>query len=404
MKKWLQVGLGIVTSIGGFLDAGSFATAAQAGAAFGFQLLWTLLLGTLCVVGLTEMAGRLAAVSKHSLRDAVHERFGFNFSFTVLVIGVFLDFLVLASEIGGVCIALQLATGISFQWWALPVAFLIWLLLWKGTFGVIQNGVCLFGLVTVVFIVAVFCLATPWRSVAGGLLPSLPDSHKTHYWFVAVSILGATISPYMIWFYSSGAIEDHWDEKYLAVNRVIAGIGMGFGSSLSAAVLIVGALVLLPKGIQVDHYQQAALMLTGVFPRWGFALLVASLGIASFGAALEVALAMAYSVAQVFGWNWGEDKRPRKAARFALVYTVGLFFSSLLILAGIEPLRLTVISMALVAASLPLVAVPLLLLMNDREYVGEHTNGWLGNAVVIFVIALAFVLAAVAIPLQILGS
>lgn len=83
---------------------------------------------------------------------------------------------------------------------------------------------------------------------------------------------------------------------------------------------------------------------------------------------------------------------------------MGLFFSSLLILVGIEPLRLTVISMALVAASLPLVAVPLLLLMNDREYVGEHTNRWLGNAVVIFVIALAFVLAAVAIPLQILGS
>lgn len=199
----------------------------------------------------------------------------------------------------------------------------------------------------------------------------------------------------MVWFYSSGAI---------GPNRATAGIGMGFGSSLSAAILIIGALVLRPKGIQVDSYQQAALMLTGVFPRWGFALLVGSLGIASFGAALEVALAMAYGVAQVFGWSWGENKRPREVARFALIYTVGLFFSSLLILAGIEPLRLTVVTMALVAASLPLVAVPLLLLMNDKEYVGQHTNGWLGNAVVIFVIALAFVLAVVAIPLQIFGS
>ncbi len=162
----------------------------------------------------------------------------------------------------------------------------------------------------------------------------------------------------MVWFYSSGAIEDHWDERYLGPNRATAGIGMGFGSSLSAAILIIGALVLRPKGIQVDSYQQAALMLTGVFPRWGFALLVGSLGIASFGAALEVALAMAYGVAQVFGWSWGENKRPREVARFALIYTVGLFFSSLLILAGIEPLRLTVVTMALVAASLPLVAVP----------------------------------------------
>jgi Mn2+/Fe2+ NRAMP family transporter len=404
MRKWFQVGLGIVTSVGGYLDAGSFATAVQAGAAFGFQLLWTLLLGTFCMIGLTEMAGRLAAVSKHSLRDAVHERFGFNFSFAVLIIGVLLDFLVLASEIGGVSFALQLATGISFRWWALPVAFLLWLLLWKGTFGVIQNGVSLFGLVTVAFIVAVFCLAAPWREVGRGLLPSLPGSHRTHYWFIAVSILGATISPYMIWFYSSGAIEDRWDESYLGANRVIAGIGMGFGSMLSAAILIVGALVLLPKRIQVDSYQQAALMLTEIFPHWGFTLMVASLGIASFGAALEVSLAMSYGVAQVFGWSWGEDKPPREAARFALTYTTGLFLASLLILAGIEPLHLTVVTMSLVAASLPLVAVPLLLLMNDSAYVGEHMNSWLGNAVVIFVIALAFVLAAVAIPLQIVGS
>lgn len=404
MKKWLQIGLGIVTSIAGYLDAGSFATAVQAGAAFGFRLLWVLLLGTLCIVGLTEMAGRLAAVSKHTLRDAVHERFGFNFSICILVIGVVLDLLVLASEIGGVSFALQLATGISFQWWALPVAFLLWLLLWKGTFGLIQNGVSLFGLVTLAFVVAVFLLAPPWREIARGLAPSLPGSHQTHYWFIAVSILGATISPYMIWFYSSGAIEDHWDEGYLTANRAVAAIGMGFGSSLSAAILIVAALVLLPKGIQVDSYRQVAGMLSGVFPHWGFAFVVATLAIGSFGAALEVALAMAYGIAQVFGWIWGEDKQPREAARFTLVYTAGLFLASLLILAGIEPLRLTVLTMALVAASLPLVAVPLVLLMNDREYVGAHTNGWLGNTVVIFVIALALVLAVVAIPLQFLGS
>jgi Mn2+/Fe2+ NRAMP family transporter len=404
MSKWLQVGLGVVTSIGGYLDAGSFATAVQAGAAFRFQLLWTLLFGTLCMVGLTEMAGRLAAVSKHSLRDALHERFGFTFSLLVLVIGVLLDFLVLASEIGGVCLALQLASGISFQWWALPVAFMLWLLLWKGTFGVIQNGFALLGLVTVVFIVAVFCLPTPWRDVAAGLTPSLPGNQEAHYWFIAVSILGATISPYMIWFYSSGAIEDHWDESYLGANRAIAGIGMGFGSSIAAAILIVAALVLYPRGIRVDHYEQAALMLIGTFPRWGFALFLASLAIACFSAALEVALAIAYGVAQVFGWTWGEDKQPREAARFTLVYTAGIFLSSLLILLGVEPLRLTVMTMALLAASLPLVAVPLLLLINDPEYVGQHTNGPLGNAVVIFVIAIAFVLAAVAVPLQITGS
>jgi len=404
MKKWLQVGLGIVTSIGGYLDAGSFATAVQAGAAFRFQLLWTLLFGTLCMVGLIEMAGRLAAVSKHSLRDALHERFGFPFSFLVLCIGVLLDFLVLASEIGGVCLAVQLATGISFRWWALPVAFVTWLLLWKGTFGIIQNGVSVLGLVTLAFLVAVFRTGIPWHQAAAGLLPSLPVNDPAHYWFITVSILGATISPYMIWFYSSGAIEDRWDESYLGANRAISVIGMGFGSSISMAILIVSALVLHPAGIRVDRYEQGALILTGTFPHWGFLFFTASLAIASFGAALQVALTLAYSVAQVFGWTWGEDKPPRESGRFALVYTAAIFLSSLLIVAGVEPLRLTVLTMALVAASLPLVAVPLLLLMNDREYVGKHTNKWFGNAVVIVVIAFAFVLAIVAVPLEILGS
>src|SRR5437868_8921108 len=110
----LQVALGIVTSIGGFLEVGSIATAAQAGAAFGFQLLWPIALGTICLIFLIEMSGRLAAVSHHPLPAAVRERFGFHFFAMPLFAETAIDFLVLASEIGGVCLGLQLLTGISF--------------------------------------------------------------------------------------------------------------------------------------------------------------------------------------------------------------------------------------------------------------------------------------------------
>src|SRR5689334_24632537 len=137
MKKILEIALGIVTSIGGFLDVGAIATAAEAGSRYGFQLIWVIVLGTICVISLVEMSGRLAAVSKHTLAAAVRERFGFNFYIIPLVAEIVVDYLVLAAEIGGVCIALQLLTGISFQWYALPVTFAIWILLWKGTFGII---------------------------------------------------------------------------------------------------------------------------------------------------------------------------------------------------------------------------------------------------------------------------
>ena len=404
MNKILEIALGIVTSIGGFLDVGAIATAAEAGSTYRFQLIWAFVLGTICVIFLVEMSGRLAAVSKHTLAAAVRERFGFNFYIIPLVAEIVVDFLVLAAEIGGVCIALQLVTGISFQWFALPVAFAIWLLLWKGTFGLIENGVSLFGLITLAFVVATFKLHPSLTQLGSGLLPTLPQQDTPHYLYLAVGILGALISPYLFYFYSSGAVEDKWDEGYIGVNRAVAGLGMGFGSIVSLGVLIVAALVLGPKGIQVDSYEQAALMLTETFGYWGFVLFAASLGIACFGAALEVSLDTAYIVAQAFGWNWGENLKAKDAARFSLVYTVFVFLASLLMVFGIDPLQLTLFSMAITAVILPPVIIPFLVLMNDELYVGKYRNGWISNSVVIFTIALTFVLAIVAIPLEIIGG
>ncbi|MBV8884576.1 MAG: divalent metal cation transporter [Chroococcidiopsidaceae cyanobacterium CP_BM_RX_35] len=404
MKKILQIALGILTSIGGFLDVGAIATSAEAGSTFGFQLLWVIVLGTICVIFLVEMAGRLAAVSKHTLMDAVREHFGFRFQFILLCAEMGIDFLVLAAEIGGICIALQLVTGINFQWWALPVAIAIWLLLWKGTFGLIENGVAFLGLVSLAFVIATFKLHPPLTKLGAGLLPTLPQQDIAHYLFIAVSILGAVISPYLFYFYSSGAREDEWDEGYLGVNRGVAAVGMSFGSVVSICVLIVAALVLQPKGIRVDSYQQAALMLTQPLGYWGFLLFAATLGIACLGAALEICLDTAYIVAQVFGWNWGESVHPKEAARFSLVYTVFVFLASLLMVVGIDPLKLTLFSMALTAVILPLEIFPFLILMNDERYVGKYRNGWISNSVVIFTIALAFVLAIVSIPLELIAG
>jgi Mn2+/Fe2+ NRAMP family transporter len=403
-QKVLEIALGIVTSIGGFLDVGAIATAAEAGSTFGFQLVWSILLGTVCVIALVEMSGRLAAVSKHTLIDGVRERLGFGFLVIPLIAEIAVDFLVLAAEIGGVCIALQLVTGISFQWWALPVAFAIWLLLWKGNFGFIENGVSLLGLITLAFVFATIKLHPSLMQLGTGLLPTLPQHDTAHYFFIAVSILGAIISPYLFYFYSSGAIESGWSEEDIGINRWVSGLGMGFGSIVSLGVLAVSALVLYPNGVQVDSYEQAALMLTQPLGIWGFWLFAASLGIACFGAALEISLDTAYIVAQSFGWNWGESLHPKQAARFSAVYTMFVFLAATLMVIGIDPLQLTLFSMALTAVILPLVVLPFLILMNDESYVGSHRNGWMSNSVVILIIAMTFVLAIVAIPLEILGG
>ena len=404
MKKLLDVALGIVTSIGGYLDAGTIATAATAGALFGFDLLWTIPLGSICAIFLVEMSGRLAAVSKHTLRDAMRERIGYDFFALTLVLGVLLDISVLAAEIGGMAIAGQLLTGIAFHWWALPAALLVWLILWKGTFSFIENGIALLGLVTVVFIVGAWQLHPQASSLASGLIPSLHGEDRARYWFLAVAIIGSLVSPYLFYFYSAGAVEEKWDETYLGVNRVIASVGMSFGGLIAMGVMIVAALVLHPLGIGMERYEQAPLMLVQPFGKWGLYLFAASLGIACLGAALELTLSTAYDFAQGLGWPWGENKRPRDATRFAFTYTLALLVAAVPIALGVDPLKVTMLSMGATALILPLVVVPFLALMNDYGYVGSHGNGRIANGVVLFVVALAFVLALVSVPLQLTGG
>ena len=404
MKKIVEIALGIVTSVGGFLEIGSITTAAQAGADFSLQLIWAIVLGGLCIIFLVEQAGRFAAVSGRTIPDAIRERFGFKYFSVLYLTLVVVSLLVLAAEIGGVCIALELATGIGLQWWALPATFVIWLVIWKGTFGVIEKGVSMLGLVTVCFIVGALMIHPPWDQVLRGAVPSLPPHDSAHYWFIAVSILGASISPYLFFFYSSGAIEDEWRETHVGINRVIATSGMSFGSLISIADLILAALIFAPQGIKIEHYSQLPQLLVPVFGHKGFWLLVASLGIACMGAAMEITLQIAYLTAQGFGWNWSENQRPLDEARFSFVYTIVLLLAALIVLTGIDPLSVTIFSMVLTAATLPVAIVPFLFLMNDGRYVRSYRNGWLSNAVVILIIGLAFVLAMVSIPLQIFGG
>jgi Mn2+/Fe2+ NRAMP family transporter len=404
MKKAIQLALGILTAIGGFFDIGNLVTGTQAGASFRFQLLWALLLGTIIVIFLVEMSGRLAAVTKKALPEAIREHFGVSFWLPPFILLVLVHVLTLAAEIGGISFALQLLTGIRFSAWAIPVGILVWLFLWRATFNAIEYSTASLGLIALCFVVAAVWHAPPRGELLAGVLPSLPTDHAAQYWLFAVSIIGALIAPYLLYFYSSGAIEDEWDQTYLGVNRIVSVVGMTVGAVVSAGVIIVAGMVLHPKNIQVDSINQAAAMLTDAFPFWGFALFAVSVGIACIGASTEVGLSLAYAVSQTFGWQWGEGLEPAKNARFALTYTVAILVASVIIALGVDPLKLTIYTMALNATVLPVVAIPFLLLMNDGRILGKHTNGVITNAATIAIIIISVVLFVVSIPLVFLGG
>ncbi len=260
------------------------------------------------------------------------------------------------------------------------------------------------GLITIVFIVAALKMGPDWAGTAKGLLPSRPSHDKAHYWYLAVSIIGATISPYLFNFYSSGAVEDEWDEEELGPNRATAIFGMGFGGLISVGVLMAATLVLHPRGIEVSRYEQVALIVTEPLGMTGYWLFGAGLFIACLGAALELSLDSGYSYAQVFGWNWGENEKPADAPRFSVTFSIFVLSASVPIACGVDPLKLTLFSMAITVVVLPLVVPPFLVLMNDEHYAGKHTNGLVSNVVVFVVIVMAGILALVAIPLEMVGG
>jgi Mn2+/Fe2+ NRAMP family transporter len=404
VKKWTEIALGVVTSIGGFLEVGSIATSVQGGAVFHFQLAWVLVLGTARLAFLMEMPGRLAAVSRRTYADLLRERFGYRF-FVVPLLAVFIvSLLVLTSEIGGVAIALQLATGIAFHWWAIPIALLAWLLLWRGTFSVVEQGTATLGLVAITFAIGALKLHPDWGALGRGLLPSTAPHDTARYWYLAVSMLGASISPYLYLFYSAGAIEDQWTIEYLAVNRITAGAGNLFGGGLAIAALVAAALVFEPRGIKVDRYEQIALVLATPLGRAGLVLFIATLCITCFGSTLEIVLAIAYLLAQGFGWQWSENLKPGKDSRFSMSYTVLILLAAVPIALGADPLKLTNISMVVTAASLPVTVIPLLVLMNDGDVLDTHVNGWLSNTALVVIALISVVLLVAALPLQLLGG
>ena len=404
MKKWGEVALGIVTSIGGFLEVGSIATSAQGGAEFGYQLAWVLLVGTLSLAMLMEMTGRIAAVSKRTYADLLRERFGYRFFILPLVAVFVVSCLVLASEIGGVSIALQLATGVAFRWWAVPTALVGWLLLWRGNFSIVEQGTAMLGLVAISFAVGAIQLHPTWPTLGRALLPSLPSHDNARYWYLAISMLGASISPYLYLFYSAGAIEDEWTIEHLGVNRITAGLGNVFGGGLAIAALVVAALVFAPREIKVDRYEQIALLLATPLGRTGFVLFIMTLFITCFGSTLEIVLAIAYLLAQGFGWNWSENLKPGKDARFSTSYTVLILLAAVPIALGMDPLKLTNISMVVTAASLPVTVIPLFVLMNDGDILNTHVNGWPSNLALVVIALLSVAVLFAAIPLQLLGG
>src|SRR3954466_11402067 len=158
MKRFFAIALGILTAIGGFVDIGDIVANAEAGARFGIAHAWVLLLGVIGICSYAEMSGRVAAVSGRAVFDLVRERLGPRVALANLAGSLLVTVLTLGAEMGGVGLALELATSVSYLLWVPVVAFVLWVALWRVKFDTLENAVGIAGLALVIFLVAFFRL------------------------------------------------------------------------------------------------------------------------------------------------------------------------------------------------------------------------------------------------------
>ena len=403
MKKIFAVALGILTAIGGFLDIGDLVMNAVVGSRFGLALAWVVVVGIIGICLFAEMAGRVAVVSGRATFEIIRERLGPRTAGANLIASFFINLMTLTAEIGGVALALQLATDVGRFMWIPVAAFAVWVVIWRVRFQIMENVTGLLGLCLIVFAVAVFLLHPNWGELAHqATAPVIPDKESAAtYWYFAIALFGAAMTPYEVFFFSSGAVEERWTDKDLGTARLNVMVGFPLGGILSIAIASSAALILLPSQIDVTSLSQIVMPVLAAGGKLALAFAIIGIVAATFGAALETTLSAGYILAQFLGWTWGKFRRPAQAARFHVVMFVAIVLGVAVLFTGVDPIMVTEYSVVFSAIALPLTYLPILIVANDSQYMGEKTNGRLINALgsVYLVIILAASLAA--IPLMI---
>ena len=394
MKQFLQIALGILSAIGGFVDIGDLVFNTQAGATFGFQLLWVVVIGVVGIIVYSEMCGRVAAISKRPVFDLVRERVGFSAGLSTLIASEVVNLMTCAAEVGGVAIVLQLLSGLPYRFLIVLGVFGLVVIAWVLPFEWLERLFGYVGLCLLVFAVAAIKVHPSWGGVAHGFVPGVPTGNRLVYLYFVVGLLGAALTPYEVYFYSSGAVEDAWGPK----------IGYGLGAFLSFSLMIVAAVLFLPRGIDPQFLGTPALGAEAALGKVGLVLALVGILFAVGGAAIETCFSGAYNLAQFFGWQWGKRRRPGGAPRFALSWIVIFVLALGIVMTGYDPVKITEYSVIFSVVALPLTFLPILLVANDPAYMGSHRNGRISNVIGIVYFAIILAVAVSAIPLLVLTN
>jgi manganese transport protein len=373
-----------------FIGPGTVTTATLAGAGFGTTLLWALAFSLVATLVLQEMSARLGVVTGLGLGEAVRRRF----QAPLLRIGAIV-LIVSAISVGnaafetgnllGAALGLEGVAGGAPRSWALLIAALAAVLLWTGSYRVLEGVLMgMVALMSVVFMVTAFLVRPPLAELVSGLfVPRLPEGAL----LFTVALVGTTVVPYNLFLHASAVRERFQGPQDLPAARrdLVASILVGGGVSL--AILITAAGTIHGTGAEIRSAADMAPQLEPLLGRWAGVFFATGLFAAGMTSSVTAPLAAAWATAGALGWRT-DLKAPGIRLVWGGVLGVGVFFAG----TGIQPVEAILFAQAANGILLPCIAGFLLLAVNDRRWMGEHRNARWSNVLGLGILLVTFML------------
>jgi NRAMP (natural resistance-associated macrophage protein)-like metal ion transporter len=382
-------------------DAGGIATYSVAGAQFGYSLLWVMIPTTIALVMIQEMSSRMGAVTGKGLSDLIREEFGFRVTFFLMLALVVTNFGNIVAEFAGVASALELFKVSKYV--VVPLAALfVWALVVHGTYNSVEKIFVAASLFYVAYVVSGVLAKPDWRAAALSTV-TRPDSigfRNYGYLSLVIGLVGTTIAPWMQFYLQASIVEKGVTIRQYKASRADVIVGCLFAAIVAWFIVVACAATLHSVGkFNIETGADAAMALRPLAGDYAFLLFAAGLFNASLFAASILPISTAYAVCEGLGLESGLDKRFDEAPAFYWLYTALIVLGAGVLLLPRFPLfRVMVLSQVVNGILLPFVLVFMLLLMNDRELMGEHVNSRWYNVVSWFTVA---AMAALSIALLI---
>ena len=361
-------------------DPAGVVTYIQVGATTGLGLLWLMLLATPMLYYLEEMSTRLGVVTKRGIGRVLCDRYGRRLAAAVIGPVVLSNVITIGADLTGTAAALDLLTGIAWEWWIVPLAALLASSLIFASYRTISRFLLLLTPLFVLYIITGFIVHPHWdRVLRATFIPAVQFTPT--YFTAALGLLGATLTPYMFFWQTTQEVEAHRKVEDLANENVDVAAGMLYANLVFYFIILVAGIVLFGRGINVQTVRDAALSLrplagSGAQLLFGLGIIVS--GILSVPV---MSACTAYGLAELFGWREGLDKKIWQARGFYLLLTGTLAVGGAIALLHISPVTLMYWSQIINGFLLPPLFFVLLHLANDRRVLRGYTNGRVSNIV-----------------------